>query len=207
MILDLLNTIRLGGGSVVVEDGDLRLRVPAGLLTPEDKAVLVQHKADLVRLLAPVDLEREAIQWVEALPPAAGEIVVERAVEGWEEIVVSDQPAAPCKACGNPIAWLSAGRMICGLCQPAPEDAKLWLVVHENDKARWTDYHAERAEQGHLSFTTQVHDSGKIKYFPHRTFSGRSLGNERAERDPLIPPPPIRGPNFDPSSHAPAAKT
>ena len=91
-VLDVLSTIRQAGGSVVVVDGNLKIRVPTGLLTPEHRAVLVEYKATLVRLLAPdVDPEREAIQWVEGLSAPEAEVVVETAIQEWEDLVRGDQ--------------------------------------------------------------------------------------------------------------------
>jgi hypothetical protein len=76
-VLEVLSVIRQAGGSVVVEAGDLRISAPAGVLTQDHKAVLAEHKAVLVRLLAQdhADDERLAIQQeAEPVPePAAGE--------------------------------------------------------------------------------------------------------------------------------------
>jgi len=82
---DVLNTIRQAGGRVIVLDGDLLVEAPPGTLTQEAAVVLREHKAALVPILP--DAEREAIQWVEGLPSAAAEIVVETARREWEEVV------------------------------------------------------------------------------------------------------------------------
>lgn len=40
----LLDQIRESGGTVLVVNGDLRLRVPVGLLSDQDKQILVAHR-------------------------------------------------------------------------------------------------------------------------------------------------------------------
>ena len=51
MIDAILSTIRQAGGTISVLDGDLRLRVPKGLLSAADKAVLVEHRDEDVDLV------------------------------------------------------------------------------------------------------------------------------------------------------------
>ena len=82
--IEILNTIRQAGGTVQAVDGDLRISVPAGTITDENRAVLSEAKADLVRLLAPADPEREAIQWSDT--PAADQ-ALDQARREWAEIV------------------------------------------------------------------------------------------------------------------------
>jgi len=89
--LDVLSTIRQAGGSFAVEDGGLRIVVPRGLLTAEQREVLAGSKADLVRLLAPdADPERAAIRWLESLTPTEAAVVVETASREWAELVDAD---------------------------------------------------------------------------------------------------------------------
>jgi hypothetical protein len=137
--LDVLSTIRHAGGSVVVRDGDLLIRAPGGLLTPEHKAVLDRHKAVLVRLLAPMvpvvdQAEREAIQRVESLSPETAEIVVGTAVREWDALTGGDEPEVvdldawlrentvtpiECGKCGSLDRWQDlAGGWHCGKCDP-----------------------------------------------------------------------------------------
>lgn len=105
-VLQILSLIRHAGGSVVVKGGGLRVTVPPGLLKTAHAAVLAQHKAELLRLLAPaveVDLERDAIQWVESLDQATAAVVVETAVREWGELVQQSRLAIPpCTRCRNP---------------------------------------------------------------------------------------------------------
>ena len=84
--IEILSKIRQSGGTVQVEDGDLLVRTPGGSLSDEERIVLGEHKADLVRLLAPVDPEREAIQWAETADDDDLDQAVEAAVREWEEI-------------------------------------------------------------------------------------------------------------------------
>ena len=85
--IEIINTIRQAGGSVQSIDGSLRILAPAGTITDEDRLVLTEAKEDLVRLLAPADPEREAIQWVESLSDEQAETVVDQARREWREIV------------------------------------------------------------------------------------------------------------------------
>ena len=95
--LDVLSMIRQAGGSIVAEDGDLRIKAPRGLLKPEHKAVLAEYKADLVRLLDPV------FDHDEHLDP-------------WEEAI---DPPAPCGQCGGLELWENlVGDWRCLKCDP-----------------------------------------------------------------------------------------
>ena len=82
--IEILAKVRQAGGTVQAVDGDLRISVPAGTITDENRAVLSEAKADLVRLLAPADPEREAIQWSDT--PAADQ-ALDQARREWAEIV------------------------------------------------------------------------------------------------------------------------
>jgi len=82
--IEVLSNIRTAGGSVTVEDGDLRVSAPAGTITDAQEAVLAKHKGELVELLAP-RLTDQA--WVDGLSEEEAEIVVGRAIDGWVELV------------------------------------------------------------------------------------------------------------------------
>jgi hypothetical protein len=51
-MIDLLDRIRQAGGDVAVVGGDLRLRVPKGLLSQAERLLLAEHKAAIVKILA-----------------------------------------------------------------------------------------------------------------------------------------------------------
>ncbi|NLX95980.1 MAG: hypothetical protein GXY83_07375 [Rhodopirellula sp.] len=99
-MISTLSKIRQAGGMVVVLDGKVRIEAPPGLLSDRDKQILADHKQDLLRLLGPAettivaDPEREAIQWIESLPPAEAEQVVETAIREWREIVGATETEA-----------------------------------------------------------------------------------------------------------------
>ena len=92
-MITILNKIRLAGGSITVLAGRVRIESPPGTITDQDRAVLSQHKQDLLRLFAPTETlvddpdERRAIQWAESLTPAEREVVVAEALRDWDEIV------------------------------------------------------------------------------------------------------------------------
>lgn len=50
----ILERLRSLGASVSLAGDKLRVEAPAGVLTPDLKAALIEHKAELVRLLRPV---------------------------------------------------------------------------------------------------------------------------------------------------------
>ncbi len=85
--IEVLSRVRQAGGTVKSDGKNLIIEVARGVLTDTDREVLTRHKVELVRLLAPVDPEREAIQWVESLPEHEAVVVVETARREWSEIV------------------------------------------------------------------------------------------------------------------------
>jgi len=82
--IEILTKIRQAGGSILVEDGDLRISAPGGLLDDQDRAVLAEHRDQLVELL---DQELTALQWVEGLDPSEQDRLVDQAGQEWSEIV------------------------------------------------------------------------------------------------------------------------
>ena len=108
MIDSILNTIRESGGSIEVLDGDLRLRVPTGLLSDQDKAVLVEHKSEVIRLLTPQKTVQEP--HVSIKYPTLFEQSI-----GWDQAI---DPPAPCQQCGSLELWQDfTGKWHCQHCQ------------------------------------------------------------------------------------------
>ena len=139
--IEVLNAIRQAGGRAIVEAGDLQISCPPGTLTPEEAACLREHKADLVRILAPADEERSALQWIECLSPAKADAVLSKARKEWGEIVsfcatvdeadpwpplaAGDQPT-PCVWCDSLEAWQDmTGRWHCATCDPPRKALRL----------------------------------------------------------------------------------
>ena len=88
--LVVLEKIKQAGGSVVVEDNDLLVRVPSGTLTPRDQEVLARHKEELLGLLWTEEAqERAAIQWESICSAAEGDRFLQRASELFSAHVVS----------------------------------------------------------------------------------------------------------------------
>jgi len=108
-MIDLLDKIVAAGGDVAVVGGDLRLRIPNGLLTQAEKQYLAEHKASIVKLLAD--------------GPAAETPVVATAEPDLDrEIVV---PPAPCLQCGGFMFWWDfLGRPHCQQCELATRSAR-----------------------------------------------------------------------------------
>lgn len=112
--LEAISAIRQAGGRVVVEDGDLRIKAPAGAIFAEAVAVIRENKAALIGILP--DAEREAVQWVENLDQAEAEIVVDQAIREWDnltggdgmayrEVEANDPPADPSACVCGCKAW------------------------------------------------------------------------------------------------------
>jgi hypothetical protein len=89
-VLEVVAKVRAAGGTIGSDGAELLVRSPAGLLSASDLALLREHKSDLVRVLAPVDAEREAIQWLDKLPQAEADKVVEQGLRQWRELVSWD---------------------------------------------------------------------------------------------------------------------
>jgi hypothetical protein len=102
----ILDKIRRAGGTIAVVGGDLRLRVPKGLLSAAERFLLAEHKAEIVRLLAAEPVV------VTIIEPDLDE----------EEVV----PPAPCLQCGGSMFWWDlAGGIHCMRCEPAVRSAKI----------------------------------------------------------------------------------
>lgn len=54
-LVDTLAKIDQAGGTIVVRDQEVRVRVRPGTLSEADRAILAQHKADLLAVLGAVD--------------------------------------------------------------------------------------------------------------------------------------------------------
>jgi hypothetical protein len=134
-MIEVLDKIRHAGGTIEVVGGDLRLRVPKGLLTPAERSLLAEHKAEVVRLLAadePVvedqhdehaqhgDHEHDHEHGGHALAQHLDE---DQDAGGWDEAV---DPPAPCHQCGSLMLWQDfGGKWHCQRCEPAVVSERL----------------------------------------------------------------------------------
>ena len=126
-MIDLLDRIVTAGGDVWVVGGDLRLRVPKGLLTDQERLLLAEHKAVIVKLLA-------------------DEAVVETTVvvgmiepDDEEEIVV---PPPQCQQCGGFMFWWDfLGRLHCMTCERTTQ------VVGSKDPLRMVTIDSQRVRE------------------------------------------------------------
>jgi hypothetical protein len=133
-MIEVLDRIRAAGGDVAVVGGDLRLRVPRGLLSDQERRLLAEHKAEIVRLLADEevvvtmpkavvepDLDQQA-EPVEFTTPE-GMTIRFAEPEDEEEIVV---PPPPCQQCGSLMLWQDfSGKWHCQYCEPAVVSERL----------------------------------------------------------------------------------
>lgn len=120
MIDAILSTIRQAGGTISVLDGDLRLRVPKGLLSAADKAVLVEHREEVVRLLLNNTTIPPVVEApVEKITDSTIEPVVEKHLDqDGDEVLVEVDTPAPCQQCGSLELWQDYGdRWHCQHCE------------------------------------------------------------------------------------------
>jgi hypothetical protein len=113
-MIEVLTKIRQAGGTIEVVGGDLRLRLPKGLLTPAERSLLAEHKADLCRLLADD-------QVVETPVVVGGDQHEDQHLDGGLDQDQTEEPI-PCSTCGGLLAWwdLTGGRH-CMSC-----DGEMW---------------------------------------------------------------------------------
>jgi hypothetical protein len=112
LMIRILDRIRQAGGTVAVVGGDLRLRLPKGLLSAAERDHLAEYKAEVVRLLA----DEAAVE-----PVVPG--MIDQYLDLDEEVV----PPAPCGTCGGSLAfwWDFLDRPHCMACEPAERSAKI----------------------------------------------------------------------------------
>lgn len=105
----ILDKIRSAGGTVVVLAGKLRIEVPPGLLTDQDKQDLAQHRDELIRLL--IDT-----------PEVVGtdqnhEVELVQDLDVW--LRDNTVEPIPCGTCGGLERWEDlAGGWHCAKCDP-----------------------------------------------------------------------------------------
>ena len=118
LVIETLAKIDSSGGVVSVQDGEVRFKVPPGLLSDQDRAVLAKHRDDILAMLTPVD--------VDTTTPHSGKTAI--VSTDWEPEVVEDleqwlreNTVEPdkCDQCGGLECWedLAGGRH-CLLCDP-----------------------------------------------------------------------------------------
>ena len=132
----ILNCLRSLGASVSLAGNKLRVEAPAGVLTPDLRQELIEHKAELVRLLRPysppvlpgpdpLDYRRDPLTgaWLHDPgwwrgPAQAPEIHEER---------------APCPRCGGRRFWVTLCHSeVCADCYPpGPGDKVLGVITGE----------------------------------------------------------------------------
>lgn len=116
--LIVLSKIRQAGGSISVQDQELRIQAPPGLLSTKDRGLLVQYKTDLVKLLAPTheQREREAIEWESSASDEELDAALDQAQSAWEEAIALPPE---CETCGAiEFWWDSWGDHHCERCDP-----------------------------------------------------------------------------------------
>ena len=130
-MISILDKIRQAGGTIAVVGNDLRLRVPKGLLTDDDRRLLAEHKAEIVRLLAevPVIVESPVDAMIEPVVEAdldQHDEAVELTTAAGMKIRFADQDlddeavvAPSACSCGNAfLFWFDlVGRHHCSMCE------------------------------------------------------------------------------------------
>ena len=116
-MISVIEKIRAAGGTIEGLDGDLRLRVPKGLLSAAERLFLMEHKAEVVQLLPETPVSETP---VEVARDATAETVINRMDrdlnEGLDEVIPPS--GAACQSCGSLELWQDlGGRWHCAHCQ------------------------------------------------------------------------------------------
>ena len=115
---ELLDKIQASGGTIEVIDGDLRIRVPKGLLSDQDKVVLVERRDQVIRLL-------EARNTVQELYVSTKYPTLCEQNMGWDQAV---EPI-PCSKCGEIMAWWDIlGGRHCSMCEASGLQRSVELI-------------------------------------------------------------------------------
>ena len=115
---ELLDKIQASGGTIEVIDGDLRIRVPKGLLSDQDKVVLVERRDQVIRLLEARNTVQKPCIWTE-YPTLCEQNM------GWDQAV---EPI-PCSICGEIMAWWDIlGGRHCMICEAAGLERSVELI-------------------------------------------------------------------------------
>jgi Zn ribbon nucleic-acid-binding protein len=121
-LIETLAKIDNSGGTILVRDQEVRCRVRPGTLTDQDRAILAQHRDDILAMLGAVD--------VDTIPPHSGKTGVmstsaadtdqdqaNQDVDQW----LRDNTVEPmeCGKCGSLDQWQDlAGGWHCRSCDP-----------------------------------------------------------------------------------------
>jgi Zn ribbon nucleic-acid-binding protein len=121
-LIETLAKIAGSGGTILVRDQEVRFRVRPGTLTDQDRAILAQHRDDILAMLGAVD--------VDTIPPHSGKTGVmstsaadtdqdqaNQDVDQW----LRDNTVEPmeCGKCGSLDQWQDlAGGWHCRSCDP-----------------------------------------------------------------------------------------
>jgi hypothetical protein len=116
-MIEVLNKIKAAGGTIEVLGGDLRLRVPKGLLSSAERLLLAEHKVEIITLLAD---EKVVEAPVENTTDSTVEAVVNNMMDqDLDEPVEEIVPPPACRQCGSLELWQTlAGTWRCLRCDP-----------------------------------------------------------------------------------------
>jgi len=153
-MIDLLDRIRQAGGAVEVVGGDLRLRLPKGLLTAAERSILAAHKAEVVRLLAAGPVVETPVE-VTMPEPVEEPLLDQDTGSVWETAV---DPPPPCQQCGSLELWQDlSGSWHCQHCEPPLRSERLReqaARLRQGARAKtgqygqWVQYAAKGPENG-----------------------------------------------------------
>jgi len=119
-MIEILTKTRQAGGTIEVVGGDLRFRLPKGLLSSAKR----ERKPEIVKLLADDQVVETQVENTtdSTVEPVVGEHLDQDA-GGWETAV---DPPAPCRQCGSLELWQDfADSWHCQICDPPIRSERL----------------------------------------------------------------------------------
>jgi len=122
--VEVLAKVDQAGGTIVVRDQEVRLRLRPGTLTDQDREILAQHKPDLLDMFGTVDVDRTTPHsgktGVVSTSAAAADQDQEPPVEDLDQWLKENTVVLPpCETCGGSDFWQDLSeRWRCTKCEP-----------------------------------------------------------------------------------------
>ena len=118
-LIEILTKIDDGGGTVLVRDGEIRFKIPSGLLDDQGREILAKHRGDLLAMLRSGDGDINTLNTGENvfMSPSPVSPVVDQDLDEWlaENTIEPEE----CDQCGGLERWEDlAGGWHCALCDP-----------------------------------------------------------------------------------------
>jgi hypothetical protein len=124
MIDVILSAIRQAGGTISILDGDLRLRVPKGLLSPAEQLLLAKNKAAIITLFSAETVIETPVEKITG--NMTEPVVSEHRDQHGDMVLVEVDPPAACQQCGSLMLWWDIlDGTYCLICEPMERSRQL----------------------------------------------------------------------------------